>query len=106
MERSSALLNMWLDMIEYSTDEQMPVFSRLSAVRSIIMSKALLWSVEYGLSVLRAHSSSVTEKKMNGLVIGPVHNGEFSCRLWLVVLKLMQVVDLKLQYFLFILNNC
>ena len=91
MDRTSALLCMWLAMVEQSTDEQMPVFCRMSAVRSIRMSKLLLWSVEYGVAVLRAHSGPKMEKKVNGLVTGAIHNGEFACRLWLVVLKLMQV---------------
>ena len=94
MERTSALLNMWIDMVERSTDENMPVFCRMSAVRSIIMSKVLLWSVQYGLSVLQAHAGPKVDKKVNGLVTGSIHNGEFSCRVWLIVLKLMQVIYL------------
>lgn len=95
MERTSALLNMWLSIIEHCTMEQMPVFCRVSAVRSIRMAKVLIWSVDYGIAVLRGHSGPKVEKKVNGLVIQAIHNGEFACRLWLVILKLMQVFNMS-----------
>jgi hypothetical protein len=82
---------MWLDCAQAGTDEQTPAFCRLAVVRSIEMSGLLPWSVGYGLSVLEAHSGRQTVRQVNSLVSGPVHNGEFGCRLWLVVLKLMQV---------------
>lgn len=91
MWRTHALLDMWIGMLELAIEEQMPAFCRVSAVKSIHMSKMLSWSVEYGIAVLCAHNGAKSTKQVNSLISGAVHNGEFACRLWLVVLQLMQV---------------
>ena len=97
MNRASSLLMMWLNMIEQASDEYMPVFCRMSAVKSMDMAGVLLWSIQYGVSSLQAHSGPFTEMKVNSLVSGPIHNGELASRLWLVVLKLMQDDDIDVR---------
>lgn len=76
----------WLRLLELAgIGEDSNVDSRLAAAKSLLSSKALFWCTRSSADGIRQLLSKKTLRKYSG-------GGAFACRIWMLALKMLQVI--------------
>jgi hypothetical protein len=85
-------------MIEYASNDNSPVYMRKAAVESIKLSDVLAWTTSFSAYFLLKSETerlrSIPPSQYNCSVL----NGTFACRVWITVMKLVQVITYESIY--------